>query len=207
MVLVAGPGPSGEYPTLLFTDNETNAARLFGSPNPSPFVKDAFHEYLVHGKQEAINDEGWGTKAAAHYRHEVPAGGEFRVQLRLYSQDEAPAEPLGAEFDQIFDLRIREADEFYAAKLSSCTTAETARVARQAYAGLLWSKQFYEYIIPDWLDGDPKQPPPPEERKNDRNSRWPTPALSRCHDCSRQVGIPLVCLLGPRFPVGHPRRG
>jgi hypothetical protein len=174
MVLVAGPGPSGEYPALLFTDNETNAARLFASPSASPFVKDAFHEYLVNGKQEAINDEGWGTKGAAHYRHEVPAGGEFRVQLRLYLQDKAPAEPLGAEFNKIFDLRIREADEFYAAKLSGCTTAESTRVARQAYAGLLWSKQFYEYIIPRWLDGDPKQPTPPgDERKNHHNSRWP----------------------------------
>jgi Mannosylglycerate hydrolase MGH1-like glycoside hydrolase domain len=173
MVLAAGPGPSGEYPALLFTENETNAARLFGSPNPSPYVKDAFHEYVVHGNQEAVNDEGWGTKAAAHYRHEVPAGGEFRVQLRLYSQDEAPAEPFGPEFSETFDLRIREADEFYAAKLAGSTTEESARVARQAYAGLLWSKQFYEYIIPHWLDGDPKQPAPPEERKNHRNSRWP----------------------------------
>ena len=173
MTLVAGPGPSGEDPTLLFTENETNSARLFGVPNANPYVKDAFHEYLVHGNQEAVNPEGWGTKAAAHYQHEVPAGGEFRVQLRLYSQEEAPADPLGAEFDEIFDLRIREADEFYAAKLAGCTTPESGRVARQAFAGLLWSKQFYEYIIPHWLDGDPKQPTPPSERRYHRNSRWP----------------------------------
>jgi len=171
--LVAGTGPAGEYPDLLFTDNETNTARLFGALNGSPFVKDAFHEYVVHGRQYAVNEAGWGTKAAAHYRYVVPAEGEFRVQLRLYSQDETPVEPLGAEFDQIFDLRIREADEFYAAKLAGSTTEESARVARQAYGSLLWSKQFYEYIVPAWLEGDPKQPAPPEQRKHHRNSRWP----------------------------------
>ncbi|MGZ4812853.1 MAG: MGH1-like glycoside hydrolase domain-containing protein [Terriglobales bacterium] len=171
MLLAAGPGPSGAYPELLFTDNETNAVRLFGTPNP-PFVKDAFHEYIVHGRQDAVNEEGWGTKAAVHYFDKVPPGGEFRVELRLYAENEAPAEPLGAPFDQIFESRIREADEFYAAKLSGCASGENFRVARQAFAGLLWSKQFYEYIIPHWLDGDPRQPTPPEDRKYHRNGRW-----------------------------------
>ncbi len=173
MFLVAAPGPDGEDPELLFTENETNYTRLFGGANTTPFVKDAFHEYVVHAKKEAVNDEGWGTKAAAYYRHKVPAGAEMRVELRLFAHDDAPGDPLGDEFKKIFDLRIREADEYYAAKLATCANSETARVARQAFAGLLWSKQFYEYIIPAWLGGDPKQPPPAPERRYHRNARWP----------------------------------
>jgi hypothetical protein len=170
--LVAGPGPSGDNPVLLFTENETNFARLFGIPNPGPFLKDAFHEYVVRGCHDLVNDEGWGTKAAVHYYGEVPPGAEFRVDLRLYSEDEAPVQPLGRSFDGIFELRIREADEFYATKLANISSGETSSVVRQAYAGLLWSKQFYEYVIPHWLVGDPKQPAPPVERNQGRNSRW-----------------------------------
>jgi hypothetical protein len=172
ILLVAGPGPSGDHPVLLFTDNEANFARLFGTPNPGPFVKDAFHEYVVRGRQDLVNGEGWGTKAAVHYLGEVPPGAEFRVDLRLYSEDEAPVQPLGPPFDEIFELRIREADEFYSAKLANTSSGESASVARQAYAGLLWSKQFYEYVITHWLAGDPKQPAPPAERNQGRNSRW-----------------------------------
>jgi len=171
MLLVAGPGPSGHNPVLLFTENETNFGRLFGTPNPNPFVKDAFHEYVLHGRNDLVNGDGWGTKAAVYYHDEVSPGAEFRVELRLYSEDEAPVQPLGAAFDEIFDLRIREADEFYADKLAN-SSGENSRVARQAYAGLLWSKQFYEYVIPHWLAGDPKQPVPPGERNRGRNSQW-----------------------------------
>ena len=173
MYFVAGPGPSGEYPPLLFTDNETNFVRLFGTPNPTPYVKDGFHEYVVHGSKDAVNEQGCGTRAAVHYCHELPAGGEMRVELRLFAHDEAPTAPLGKEFNRTFSLRIREADEFYGVKLSTCANDEIARVARQAYAGLLWSKQFYEYIIPHWLGGDPRQPAPPDQRKQHRNARWP----------------------------------
>jgi hypothetical protein len=172
ILLVAGPGPSGDDPVFLFTENETNLARLFGTPNPSPFVKDAFHEYVIRGRHDLVNDEGSGTKAAVHYHGEVLPGAEFRVALRLYSADEAPVQPLGTSFDEIFELRVREADEFYAAKLANTNSGESSRVARQAYAGLLWSKQFYEYVIPDWLAGDPKQPAPPTERNQLRNSQW-----------------------------------
>src|SRR6516162_4877596 len=170
ILLVAGPSPSGDNPILLFTENETNSARLFGIPNPSPFVKDAFHEYVIRGRHDLVRDEGWGTKAAVHYHGEVPPGAEFRVGLRLYSEDEAPTQPLGPAFDKIFDLRIREADEFYADKLAN--SSESSSVARQAYAGLLWSKQFYEYVISDWLAGDLKPPAPPAEPNQRRNSRW-----------------------------------
>jgi mannosylglycerate hydrolase MGH1-like protein/glycosyl hydrolase family 63 len=170
--LVAGSGPSGEPPVLLFTDNETNFARLFGTPNPSPFVKDAFHEYVIRGRNDLVNDEAQGTKAAVHYYGEVLPGAEFRVDLRLYSEDEAPVQPLGPSFNEMFELRIREADEFYAAKLANTSSTESQSVARQAYAGLLWSKQFYEYVIPHWLGGDPQQPAPPVQRNQGRNSRW-----------------------------------
>src|SRR5215472_8675866 len=170
ILLVAGPSPSGDNPVFLFTENETNSARLFGIPNPSPFVKDAFHEYVIRGRHDLVRDEGWGTKAAVHYHGEVPPGAEFRVGLRLYSEDEAPTQPLGPAFDKIFDLRIREADEFYADKLAN--SGESSSVARQAYAGLLWSKQFYEYVISPRLADDLKQPAPPAEPNQRRNSRW-----------------------------------
>ncbi len=172
ILLAAGPGPSGHDPVLLFTENETNFSRLFGTPNHGPFLKDAFHEYVIRGRYDLVNGEGWGTKAAVQYHCEVLPGAEFRVDLRLYSEDEAPMQPLGPPFDEIFELRIREADEFYSAKLANTSSGESSSVARQAYAGLLWSKQFYEYLIPDWLAGDPKQPAPPVERSQHRNSQW-----------------------------------
>ena len=172
MLLVAGPASSGNNGVFLFTENETNFARLFGTPNPSPFVKDAFHEYVIRGRHDLVNGEGWGTKAAVHYYGQVSPGAEFRVELRLYSEDEAPVHPLGPAFDEVFDRRIREADEFYGAKLPNTSLGESSGIARQAYAGLLWSKQFYEYVIPHWLAGDPNQPAPPSGRGLRRNGRW-----------------------------------
>ncbi|HEV3200942.1 MAG TPA: glucosidase [Bryobacteraceae bacterium] len=157
---------------LLFTENETNFARLFGIPGSGAFVKDAFHECVVHGRTEATNPSQCGTKAAVHYSEEIPAGGAFTVNLRLYSEEEAPARAFGPEFDKIFVDRIREANEFYAAKLPVDLSEEEQRVARQAYAGLLWSKQYYEYVTKDWLAGDPGQPAPPVERTKGRNSEW-----------------------------------
>ena len=173
MLLVAGPAPSGGDPVFLFTDNETNFAKVFSTPNSGRFVKDAFHEYVIHGRRDVVNDEGRGTKAAVHYHGEIPPGAAVRFDLRLYSEDDEPVQPLGANFDETFDLRIHEADEFYAVKLANASSGESSRVARQAYAGLLWSKQFYEYVIAHWLAGDPKQPRPPAERSEHRNSRWP----------------------------------
>jgi hypothetical protein len=173
MYFVAGPGPSGEDPRLLFTENETNCVRLFGSPNPSPYVKDAFHNYVVHGDADAVNPGEFGTKAAAHYVHQVPPGGEMRVELRLCAQKDMPEGDLfGDGFSKIFDMRVREADEFYAAKHITSET-EASRVARQAYGGLMWSKQFYLYVVRPWLKGDPTQPPPPESRNHHRNANWP----------------------------------
>src|SRR6185295_1519566 len=170
--LVAGPGPGGAPPALVFTETETNAARLFGSPNASPWVKDAFHELVVGGRADAVNPEG-GTKAAARYRLLVPAGGEAVLRLRLHSQDETPGdEPLGAAFDAVLAARRSEADAFYAARIPAGAGGEETRVVRQALAGLLWSRQFYHYVVRDWLQGDPAQPTPPAERLHGRNAEW-----------------------------------
>ena len=157
--------------TPLFTENETNSARLYGQPDGHPYAKDAFHAYVVHGQEEAVNPANNGTKFAAYYVLEIEAGQARSVRLRLSAKDEAPAEAF-AGFDNIFAQRRREADEFYDAVLPAEMGGEARRVARQAYAGLLWSKQFYHYVIQAWLDGDPAQPPPPPERRQGRNHEW-----------------------------------
>ena len=167
----AGPGPDGQMPALLFTENETNFEKLFHSRNVERYAKDAFHEYVVGGRTESINSELKGTKAAAHYALEIPAQGEITVKLRLYAEDEAQPQIFGPEFERLFAERIKEADEFYASRIAS-ERPEDYRISRQAYAGLLWSKQFYHYVVKEWLDGDPGMPPPPESRKHGRNSDW-----------------------------------
>lgn len=171
--LVVANGPAGAAPELLFTDNETNSERIFSFPNDSRYVKDAFHEYLIQGRRDAVNQRGFGTKAAAHYTFCLQDGEQVAVRLRLFADLIAPAKPLGQEFESVFKQRIREADDFYAAKIPDNLSDEQRRVARQANAGLLWSKQFYHYVIKDWLNGDPGQPAPPKERKVGRNHDWP----------------------------------
>ena len=165
------PTGSGLEPELLFTENETNQQLLFGSANASPFVKDAFHEYLVHGRADAVNPAREGTKAALLYRRQVPAGGELTVRLRLTAESERSATPF-AGFDAILHDRIVDADTFYAARMPVGAGVEQQRVMRQAYAGLLWCKQFYYYVVSDWLEGDPAFPPPPRERLNGPNRDW-----------------------------------
>jgi hypothetical protein len=170
---LAGPGPDGTPPQWLFTENETNTRRLFGTDHWTPYVKDAFHEYLVHGRTDAVNPKPIGTKVAALYRLDVPAGGEVSIRLRLAARDLSPRSDVGEEFERIFRERLREADGFYAERLPEGLTEDERRVVRQAYAGLLWGKQFYHYIVRDWLDGDPQQPPPPARRASGRNADWP----------------------------------
>ncbi len=171
--LAAGPDPAGRAPRWLFTENETNVRRLFGADNGTPYVKDAFHEYLVHNRTDAVNPKPTGTKVAALYRLEIPTGGDATVRLRLTTQDAGGSRGLGEEFDGVFRDRMREADEFYAHRLPPGLSDDERRIVRQAYAGLLWGKQFYHYIVCDWLEGDPQQPPPPARRAAGRNSRWP----------------------------------
>ncbi len=174
------PDPRGKTPPVLFTGNEFNLQRLYGVENETPFVKDAFHEYVVHGRTEAVNPKNQGTKAAPHYVLELKPGESQTVRLRLYSAEEAPDSAKGpgpgtidaAAFDNLFALRQREADEFYAAVSPAKLTEAERNVVRQGYAGLLWTKQFYHYIVKDWLDGDPHFPPPPESRKEGRNAHW-----------------------------------
>jgi hypothetical protein len=138
---------------LLVTDNETNAARLSGAPNASPWVKDAFHEYVVHGRRDAVNPAGRGTKAAALYRLEIGSAQTAEVRLRL-----TPAGPgalpraFGTEFDAMMETRRKEADEFYAGLTPPAVGDDAARVMRQALAGMLWSKQYYEYDVTRWLE-------------------------------------------------------
>ena len=169
----------GEYrlecegsPELHFTENETNTERIFGTPNRTPFVKDAFHRLVVHGESGAVNPARTGTKAAAHYVLELAPGETRTLRLRL-APAEAPRREFGAGFDELCARRRAECDAFYSARLPIALTAHERGVVRQAYAGLLWSKQFYHYVVQEWLRGDPAQPAPPAQRQLGRNHDWP----------------------------------
>jgi hypothetical protein len=185
-------------PQLLFTENETNNARLFGGRNRSPYVKDAFHEYVIRGNKEAVNPEQMGTKVAAYYPLELAPGESVTLKLRL-----TDTEPLGgmdtgsgrvggvvspgAEdrtegvpgtndfvtgFEGVFATRQKEAEEFYASRIPKELSDEAKAVMRQSLSGMLWSKQFYHYDVRTWLEGDPAGPKPPEERWQGRNKDW-----------------------------------
>jgi mannosylglycerate hydrolase MGH1-like protein len=155
---------------LLFTGNETNAERLFGTPNPVPYVKDGINDYIVHNRHEAVNPELCGTKVSAHYPLNVPAGEARTVRLRL--TDTAPAEAFGKGFSAAIDARRREADEFYATIIPASLNADAANVMRQALAGMLWSKQFYYYDVDRWLDERGSDPFNPKRRAAPRNEHW-----------------------------------
>jgi hypothetical protein len=200
--------PDGSSPMLLFTHNETNAPRLFGTPpetadGAAAHYKDAFHDCVIGGRADAVAPDGQGTKAAAHYVLDIAAGASVTLRLRL-SSDDAPkkggvaqAAVFGPDFDGIFEQRIAETDAFYATRIPSGIREQdrasdlapspsqsspdslnsalpATAVTRQAYAGLLWSKQFYHYIVEDWLHGDPGDPAPPPERLEGRNRHWTT---------------------------------
>ena len=160
-------------PALLFTDNETNEARLYDKPyNPVPFVKDGINDFVVAGDERAVNPEQVGTKAAAHYVLDLAPGETALVRLRL-SPDLAPAGPrFAAECDAILDARAAEADAFYETVLPPEADAAERAVMRQALGGMLWSKQFYHYAVDRWLAGDPAYPPPPVGRQAGRNREW-----------------------------------
>ena len=164
--LQAMASSDGVQPQWLFTENETNQKLLFDSPNASPYTKDAFNRYLIGGESDAVNPAQTGTKAAALYRLNIPAGGSVTLQLRLCESEIASAPDFAATFTQ----RIQEADEYY--QTLTAPNPVQAQIQRQAFAGLLWSKQFYYYVVPEWLQGDPAYPAPPKERQTGRNHHW-----------------------------------
>jgi hypothetical protein len=156
-------------PDLLFTENESNIQRLWGQANPSPYVKDAFHEYVVSGKQDAVNPSKAGTKAAAHYHVEVPAGDSRVVRLRLSAK---PSSDAFGKFDQIFAARLAEADEFYQHVAPPSLSEDERRVYRQALAGMLWSKQYYYFDLDRWLEEHEGHPLTGAARRIVRNAEW-----------------------------------
>jgi len=169
---------------LLFCENNTNKQRLFGAENETQFVKDGIDDYIVHGKTTAVNPEKRGTKAAANYLLELKGGAEKTIRLRLKSVPPAGgfmsgAQPIKAatqnafaDFERIFAQRKAEADEFYAGLIPANLSKDAQNVMRQAFAGMLWSKQFYHFDVEKWLDGDSAQPVPPKERRKGRNHEW-----------------------------------
>ena len=181
MELIGGTGPDGAAPELLFCENETNVARLYGAAPITPYPKDGINDHVVGGAA-TVNPDRTGTKCAFWYQISVPAGGsaELRLRLRPVAGPDGgpagtapdPAAALGTGFDQAMALRRAEADEFYAELTPAAATADEAMVMRQACAGMLWGKQLYYYDVSRWLDGDPAQPEPPAGRKTGRNSAW-----------------------------------
>ncbi len=189
-------------PQLLFTENETNFRRLFGTQNASPYVKDGINDYVVHGRRDAVNPALVGTKAAADYDLLLAPGESRAIRLRLTDRQSAtPSLAFDPEFDRSIEQRQLEADEFYAEVIPQDLTPDAKNVMRQAFAGMLWSKQFYHYVVEQWLDGDPAFPPPPPERKHGRNHELDAPLQRRRHFHAGQVGIPVVRRLGPGVPL------
>jgi hypothetical protein len=156
---------------VLYTENETNTTRFGWGANASSYVKDAFEDYILRGRKEAVNPNQTGTKAATYYMLDIGAGETRTVRLRL-SDTDMLATPFGPEFTTIFQERKREADEFYQALTPFPLSDDMRSVQRQTFAGLLWNKQFYHYVVKDWLNGDPAAPPPPPQRKAGRNRQW-----------------------------------
>ncbi len=161
-------GEDGRTPPIWFTENDTNTERLFGAPNPSPYVKDSINDAVVYGQWDRVNRQQ-GSKAAAHCTTVVAPGGVFVTYVRLAPS--SMARPF-ARVEALFAKRRREADEFYDAVHAPHLTADERLVQRQAFAGLLWSKQFYHYDVHHWLAGDPSQPAPPAGRWKGRNADW-----------------------------------
>ena len=156
-------------PELLFTENESNAGRLWGQPGASPYVKDAFHTYLISGQSEAVNPAKVGTKAAAHYVLDVPGGGSQTVRLRLAA---APADDAFGGFEEVFESRIGDADEFYQRITPPSLSEDERRVHRQALAGMLWSKQYYYFDLEQWLIEHKSHPLLETARPGVRNTEW-----------------------------------
>jgi mannosylglycerate hydrolase MGH1-like protein/glycosyl hydrolase family 63 len=168
--LLADDGPGGMRPAALFCENETNVERLYGAANKTSYPKDGINDHVVSGTA-TVNPANTGTKCAFWYRLTIEPGASAEIRLRLRPGG-ASEDPFGENFDGITARRKAEADEFYHALTPEKATQDEALVMRQAFAGMLWSKQFYHYDVGRWLDGDPTQPPPPPDRAQQRNARW-----------------------------------
>ena len=158
-------------PALLFTENETNSRRLYHDQDGSQYVKDSFHDYVIHGQKDVVNPEQVGSKAAAHYTLSLAPGASDTIRLCFTDRLERRAFT-HQEIDELFNRRTREADDFYAGLCPSDISEDARLVQRQAFAGLLWSKQFYHYDLRRWLTGDPSMPEPPSDRLRGRNADW-----------------------------------
>ena len=171
--LTAGDGPDGSSPAVLFCENETNLARLYNAAPTTPYPKDGINDHVISGAP-TVNPDRQGTKCSFWYQLTLEPGAtaELRLCLRPPAGQPSGVGPLGSQFVKILDQRRAEADEFYAGLTPAGTSADEAMVMRQAFAGLLWSKQFYYFDVTRWLDGDPTQPPPPPGRRLGRNTRW-----------------------------------
>ena len=165
---------------LLFTENETNYEKLYGSQNTSPYTKDGIADFVISNQHKSVNPKQKGTKMSAHYDLNIPPNGKEIVYLRLSGQESAKNHSFAshdefiAECEAIFKKRIEEADEFYEGVIPETLNDDAKNVMRQSLAGMVWSKQFYHYEVKKWLDGDETFPQPPEERKHGRNSHWTT---------------------------------
>jgi hypothetical protein len=160
--------PGGQ---ALFTDNESNKERLYGVPNSTAFVKDGIHEFIVHGKTGAVNPDRIGSKAAIHYVRTIGVGETAVIRMRLSSAG-ALRLPPETDFEATFSRRRQEADAFYHRVTPFAIPDDMRNVQRQAFAGMLWTKQYYRYLVSRWLEGDPAGPSPPEQRKHGRNHDW-----------------------------------
>ncbi len=171
--LVGGDGPDGGSPAVLFCENETNLARLYNAAPTTPYPKDGINDHVISGAP-TVNPGRQGTKCSFWYRLTLAPGATAELRLRLRPSAGQPRDngPLGEQFVRVLDRRRAEADEFYAGLTPAGASADEAMVMRQAFAGLLWSKQFYYFDVTRWLDGDPTQPLPPPGRRLGRNTRW-----------------------------------
>jgi len=165
-------GPEYNRPKWLFCENETNNRLLWQTDNYTPYVKDAFHRAIVNGETDAVCPMGKGTKVAAHYKLNIASGDSVTLRLRLRKKSDDAKKDFGKSFDKTIALRIAEADRYYSDIIPQSLSEEEQNTQRQAYAGMLHSKQFYYYAVKDWIKGDPNFPEPSEQRKTGRNADW-----------------------------------
>ncbi len=159
-------------PTLLFCDNDTNNSKLYNTPKEDAYFKDAFNEYIVDGNTSAVNPNKVGTRSAIYYSLNIPEGKSKEIRIRLSKNSLKTEKNSFKNFDTLFQKCINEADLFYESIQEDIDDTDAKNIQRQALAGMIWSKQFYNYDVHRWLEGDPGFPPPPQERKKGRNSQW-----------------------------------